>query len=162
MKLARSILRRRSVIKGLACGQAGFTLIEVVIVTVIIGILTAIAIPSYTEYIRRSNRSDARAQLLMASQWMERVRNESGRYDFMDSLATVPVALPAALQQSPVTGAARYNVALGNLAPGTYTLTATAVGTMAGDPCTTMTVTQTGVRNFTTGGGGSMVLCWGR
>ena len=95
MKLGRSVLRRRSMVKGLACGQAGFTLIEVVIVTVIIGILTAIALPSYTAYIMRSNRSDARAQLLMASQWMERVRNESGRYDLNGG---VPVALPATLQ----------------------------------------------------------------
>ena len=91
--------------KGLAGGQAGFTLIEVVVVVAMIGILTAIAIPSYTAYIMRSNRSDARSQLLMASQWMERVRNESGSY------ATVE-RRPVRLAASPPTGPAKYNITL--------------------------------------------------
>lgn len=133
--------------------QRGFTLIELIVVMVIIGILTAIAIPNYTAYIQRSNRSDARNQLMMASQWMERVRNESGRYD--------TAVLPASFAQSPFPGTARYNIALGNLAPGTYTLTATAVGA-ADNICNTMSVTQTGARQFTTLGGGSLDVCWNR
>jgi len=138
----------------LALCQAGFTLIELVVVMVIAGILAAIAIPNYTAYIQRSNRSDARSQLLMASQFMERVRNESGTY--------AGATLPATLQQSPPTGTARYTVAVGNLGPGTYTLTASAVG-QADPTCTTMSLTQTGVRNFTTtNGGGSMDVCWNR
>lgn len=42
----------------------GFTLIEVMIVVVIIGILAAIALPSYQEYVRRSNRSAAMTEML--------------------------------------------------------------------------------------------------
>jgi type IV pilus assembly protein PilE len=38
---------------------AGFTLIELVIAMLIVGILTAIAIPSYNAYIKRANRTDA-------------------------------------------------------------------------------------------------------
>ena len=154
MKLSNPIFRKRSVMQGLAGGQAGFTLIEVVVVVAIIGILTAIAIPSYTAYIMRSNRSDARSQLLMASQWMERVRNESGSY------ATFG-ALPGTLLQSPATGPARYNIGVTAVGTGVYTLTATAVGTMAADVCQTITVTNTGVRGFS-GGGSSMVTCWDR
>ena len=55
----------------------GFTLIEVMIVVAIVAILSAIALPSYTEYIRRGNRAEARAGLLQAAQWM-RAAGRSG------------------------------------------------------------------------------------
>ena len=135
-------------------GQRGFTLIELVVVTVIIGILAAIAIPSYTAYIQRGNRSDARTQLMMAAQYMERFRNETGSY------AAAPLPAPFA-QSPPPPAAARYNIALGNLAAGTYTLTATAVGA-ADNVCNTMSVTHTGAKQFTTIAGGSMDICWNR
>lgn len=68
--------------------QQGFTLIEVMITVAIIGIVSAIAYPSYTEYIRRGHRADARAGLLQAAQWMERAATATGSY---------PTALPEAL-----------------------------------------------------------------
>ena len=51
--------------------QQGFTLIELMIVVAIVGILSAIAYPSYAEYIRRGHRADARAGLLQAQQWLD-------------------------------------------------------------------------------------------
>ena len=40
--------------------QQGVTLIELVVVMIIVGILTAIAVPSYRNYVLRSQRSDAK------------------------------------------------------------------------------------------------------
>jgi len=48
----------------------GFTLIELMIVVAFVEILGAIAIPSYSEYIRRGHRAEARAGLLQAAQWL--------------------------------------------------------------------------------------------
>lgn len=130
----------------------GFTLIELVVAMVIIAILAAIAIPNYTDYIRRSNRSDARGQLLQAGLWMERFRTERGTY--------VGAALPGGLQQSPSTGTSRYNIAVGGLTATTYTLTATPVGTMAGDACGNLVLNNLGQRTRT--GAAPLVLCWDR
>ena len=44
--------------------QHGFTLIELVITIAVVGILAAIALPSYQQYVIRSKRSAAQAQMM--------------------------------------------------------------------------------------------------
>ena len=138
--------------------QGGFTLMELIVTMVIVGILTAIAITSYTAYIARGNRAQARVGLLEATNWMERWRTERGRFDDPANVNNPPPGFPWA--QIPLTGTAKYTVAVVATAA-TYTITATAVGVMAGDPCTTLSIDQTGQRTFT-GASGSQEVCWNR
>ena len=134
----------------------GFTLIEIVVVVAIVAILAAIAIPAYTQFLARGYRSEARATLVAAAQWMERWRTERGTYQDGGN----PPALPAGLDRSPPTGGQRYNVTVVTPAANQYTLSAAPMGAFAGDACGTLTLTNTGLRANT--GAESIETCWGR
>lgn len=59
---------------------AGFTLIEVLITVVIIGILAAMAYPTYTQHVRKTRRSDAQVALMQIASQQERFFTECNWY----------------------------------------------------------------------------------
>lgn len=133
----------------------GFTLIEVMIVVVIIGILAAIAYPSYQDSIRKSRRADAQTALLELAQFMERQYTANGTYL---TAANAAVTLP--FTESPKDGATKhYNLAFsGNPTRNAYVLGATPKNAMANDPCGTLTLSNTGAKGQATGM--SVTDCW--
>jgi type IV pilus assembly protein PilE len=58
----------------------GVTLMELMIVVVIIGILTAIAYPSYRQYVAKAKRNEAKAALLQISTMQERFYLQNSTY----------------------------------------------------------------------------------
>ncbi|TXI35665.1 MAG: prepilin-type N-terminal cleavage/methylation domain-containing protein [Aquipseudomonas alcaligenes] len=110
--------------------QKGFTLIEVLITAIILAILAAIAIPSYTQYVERAECEDGKALITGAANFMERYRAQNGGSYTNASLATFG------------SSSEKFAVEITNAAAATYTLTATAQGNLSGS----LTLTQANVR----------------
>lgn len=123
----------------------GFTLVEVMVVVAIVGILLAVALPGYRQYVERGDRASARAALLEAQQFMERfyVANDSYSTDKGGNA----VALPSRYANVPVESP-RYSLAVAAVAstPNQYTLTATPLQTVS--KCGNLTLEHTGAKGI--------------
>jgi type IV pilus assembly protein PilE len=122
----------------------GFTLIELMIVVAIVGILAAVAYPSYQEQIAKGRRASAKAVLTESQQWMERFYSENYRYD--KNLANVNIddnslfKAQFTVSPKPGEGQAAYNIGI-SATSRTYTVTATPI---SADRCGTFNITHTG------------------
>ncbi len=146
--------------------QQGFTLIELMIVVAIVAILAAISLPSYNDYIVKSNRADAKVALMKFAQMQESyfVQNMSYAQDLTTGSGGLGIGASVTSEEG------FYAITLSTKVPGTcdglssgtactgFTLTATRAGRQANDDrCKTFTITHLGVRAAT---GTAAADCW--
>ncbi|MDN4590440.1 prepilin-type cleavage/methylation domain-containing protein [Xenophilus aerolatus] len=106
----------------------GFTLIEVLITVAIVAILAAIALPSYNQYVIRSKRSAAQAEMM-------NIANREQQYLLAQRVYADKTALIAGGYVLPTEIAASYDydVALSSSGPPTFTITFQPKGSQASD-----------------------------
>lgn len=147
----------------------GFTLIEVLITVAIIGILAAIAYPSYVDSVVKSNRAAAKGCLSQHANFMERFYTTNLSY-YRDTGGTViggganPVLPPLGCDTGGGIGnhyAFSFSAAPSAASPNIYTIQAVPQGAQASRDnakCGTLTLDQAG--NRTASGSGGVTACW--
>jgi len=130
--------------------QRGVTFIELLTVLVIIGILAAIAYPTYREQVRRSNRTEARVALEQTAGALEKCYT---RYMAYDDAANCPTANQFNGGATITTQRGLYQVSAPTLNGTQFTVRADAQGAQATDTaCARIEMDQTGRRTPAT--------CW--
>lgn len=122
----------------------GFSLLELLVALAIVGILAAIAYPSYMEHVNRAKRAEGRALLHEVAARQERFFAQNFRYVVSDDLI-------GQLGMQALSPNGHYRLALGE-GPGGYQLTA--VPQWSDPRCSNLTLDATGVR------GPAAVDCW--
>ncbi|MGM0784539.1 MAG: type IV pilin protein [Pseudomonadota bacterium] len=125
--------------------SAGFTLIELLITVAIIGILAAIAYPSYTGYVEKSRRAEAQSFLMNIAGALERCYTND--YSYSD-------CGPADDAESDANTESDYYSFTVSADGGAFTATASPKGSQAGDACGDLSVDETGETSADASG------CW--
>ncbi len=145
----------------------GFTLIELMITVAIIGILAAVALPSYRQYVTRANRSAVQGFMLTVANKQEQYLLGNSYYaGGSTALADLGLSLPSEVTgKYAVTASCTMTTAIGNCtavagAPA-YTITATPSGSQATNDtkCATLTLNQQGTKTMS-GTSTALSDCW--
>ena len=128
----------------------GFTLLELMIVVAVAGILFAVAMPAYQDFVRKGRRAEAREALLRIMQAQERWRSNNVSYS---------ANLVGDLKQAASSADGNYALSISGVSGTGYTATATAQAKQVGDSsCASITVTVAGASTTY----GPTNICWGR
>ena len=126
--------------------QGGFTLIELMITIVVVGILTSIAVPAYTDHIVTGKIAQGVGALSEAKVRMEQVFNSERAYD-------------CTLKFDPIFHGTPFTVAVSDCSATTFTMTATGKSD-SGMSGYTYTINQSGDKTSTTPAVASSQACW--
>jgi type IV pilus assembly protein PilE len=147
--------------------ETGFTLIELMITAVIVGILAAVAIPSFNSYVIKGKRSQAKAALLNLSQMEERYYTNNYGYK---AVTAAPGVDPWPNFAGTNVGARTYDIAvtLPVVVPASsvYIITATPSNGFTDTQCGTLLLDNTGAKrsnaivNGTVNGTVGAAPCW--
>lgn len=120
----------------------GFTLIELMITVVIVGILATIAVPSYISYQQRANRSAAQQTMMNLASQVEQYRLDARNYPSGIGTAAGQIDFTV-----PAEASNYYNITLASdntATPPTYTITATPISGTTQDGESTLTLDSAG------------------
>ncbi len=151
---------------------SGFTLIELMIVVAVVGLLVALAYPTYLEQMRDTRRADATGALMGLAGVLERAYTSNGNYcdnggagggNTCGVAGTNDTGTPSGYSAtSPVDGGTPvYNLTISAMATSTtFTVSATPIvgGPQAGDKCGTLSLDNAGARTVSTAV--SVDNCW--
>lgn len=130
---------------------SGFTLIELIITVAIVGILAAIAYPSYTSQMQQTRRADCEGVLMQLAGAMERDFSRNNQY------RDIITAGAFTANQCPLDGGtATYNLSVNPVTATTFQLNAVPVNAQATDSCGTLTLTNQMLK----GSAGTPAQCW--
>lgn len=135
---------------GRVAESRGFTLLELMVVLVVIGILAAIAYPSYQDQVRKTRRADGKGVLMDTAQQLERCYTRFARYTHADCDVGFPIDSPEGF----------YRVTAAALNTSNFTLDATPQGDQARDvACGTLRLNNRGVQG-SQGANADANNCW--
>jgi type IV pilus assembly protein PilE len=133
-------------------GASGFTLIELMIVVAVVGILAAIALPNYQQYVVRSERADTKSRMLSVAQCLERSFTINNNYitgsNVLNGCAT-GVSTP------------KYSVTIvAAAAPArTYVITGSPIAPWVDGVCGALMLNEIGAQSSSSG---TLAECWQR
>lgn len=128
--------------------QQGFTLIELMVTVAVVGILSAIAYPSYQQYVTRTHRTEAQTVMMSQAQAQERLMTNTGAY------ASQTINSPEGSSDSD----RYYQITVTTPTSGSYSITATPEARQNDEKCGTLKLDSVGRRGIS--GTGSVSDCW--
>ena len=131
--------------------NVGFTLLELMLTVTIIGVLAAIALPAYTQYVERAKRTEGKTALMEVAGRLERFYSDNNRF------ATSSTSFPVEANIETESENGYYNITINSPSPfQTYTLTA--APTFTDSLCGSLSLDNAGTRTVSTATASD--ICW--